>query len=216
MSPAPAEHRFLLVRHGETEGQSSVRYHGSNDVPLSDLGRTQIRRLVPLLQACGAPAAPAVVLHSPLQRAAESARILVEGCGWPQALLRPVPDLRELCFGDCEGLTAEEIAARYAAFWREHQAGSSTAFPGGEPFQAFRDRVRAAFAALCQDLPQGDVLVVAHRGVVRNGLCFLLGVEAAAGGEYAVGLGSLSIVRGRPPGRLEGFDLRPEPGPPIG
>ena len=42
--------RIWLVRHGETEGQSSIRYHGSNDVPLSDVGRAQIRALAPWLQ----------------------------------------------------------------------------------------------------------------------------------------------------------------------
>ena len=39
-----------LVRHGETAGESSVRYHGSNDVPLSAVGRQQVRRLVPVLR----------------------------------------------------------------------------------------------------------------------------------------------------------------------
>ncbi|MFN6195270.1 MAG: histidine phosphatase family protein, partial [Planctomycetota bacterium] len=33
------------MRHGETEGQSSIRYHGRNDVALSDEGRAQIRAL---------------------------------------------------------------------------------------------------------------------------------------------------------------------------
>ena len=44
-----SERRLWLVRHGETEGQSSIRYHGANDVPLSDVGRQQIRALLPLL-----------------------------------------------------------------------------------------------------------------------------------------------------------------------
>ena len=35
--------RLILVRHGETAGQSSIRYYGATDVPLSDLGRTQAR-----------------------------------------------------------------------------------------------------------------------------------------------------------------------------
>ena len=37
--------RIYLVRHGETEGESSIRFHGSNDVPLSDHGRDQIAAL---------------------------------------------------------------------------------------------------------------------------------------------------------------------------
>ena len=35
--------RIVMVRHGETEGQSSVRFHGSADVALNDEGRAQLR-----------------------------------------------------------------------------------------------------------------------------------------------------------------------------
>ena len=35
--------RLILVRHGETEGESSIRYHGRTDVALSELGRAQMR-----------------------------------------------------------------------------------------------------------------------------------------------------------------------------
>ena len=67
------ERRLWLVRHGETEGQSSIRYHGANDVPLSEVGRTQIRALLPLL----AGVRPTMVAHSPLVRAAESEVLIV-------------------------------------------------------------------------------------------------------------------------------------------
>ena len=36
--------RLTLVRHGETVGQSSIRYYGATDIELSDLGREQVRR----------------------------------------------------------------------------------------------------------------------------------------------------------------------------
>ena len=32
---------IILVRHGETVGESSIRYHGRNDVVLSRKGRSQ-------------------------------------------------------------------------------------------------------------------------------------------------------------------------------
>jgi broad specificity phosphatase PhoE len=35
--------RLTMVRHGETTGQSSVRYYGATDVPLSALGEAQMR-----------------------------------------------------------------------------------------------------------------------------------------------------------------------------
>ncbi|HLQ36492.1 MAG TPA: histidine phosphatase family protein, partial [Planctomycetota bacterium] len=136
--------RIWLVRHGETAGQSSIRYHGRNDVPLSDLGRAQVRALVPWLSGLQ----PVAVVHSPLARAAESAAILAEGCGFAPALLRVDAALSEISFGDCEGMTAQEIAARHPEFWAEHLAGRADAFPGGESKVAFGARIRTAIAAL--------------------------------------------------------------------
>jgi broad specificity phosphatase PhoE len=198
--------RFLLVRHGETEGSSSTRYHGSNDVPLSDLGRTQVRGLLPLL----VPLRPVLVVCSPLCRAAESAAIVAAGCEYGVAP-RPLAGLAEISFGDCEGLSAAEIEARFPDFWQAHRSGQSTGFPGGEPFAAFAARVRSAFASLCEEVPAGDVMVVAHRGVVRQGLRFLLGLADAAADRFGVDLGSLTVVRGGPPGgELEQFNRRGE------
>ena len=37
--------RLVLIRHGETVGESSVRFHGSNDVELSAEGRALMREV---------------------------------------------------------------------------------------------------------------------------------------------------------------------------
>ena len=83
--------RLWLVRHGETEGQSSIRYHGSNDVRLSDVGREQIRGLLPLLKGVDFVR----VIQSPLQRATESATILSGGLSLPQSIFEVDQRLRE-------------------------------------------------------------------------------------------------------------------------
>jgi broad specificity phosphatase PhoE len=194
------ERRLLLVRHGETEGNSTVHYLGSTDVALSDLGRCQIRRLVPMVRAF----APAAVVHSPLRRAAESAAILGQGCAWPAGLLQAEPGLREICFGECEGLTGEQIAASFPEFWREHGSGRSQGFPGGETFGGFAARVRAALDRLLRAVTAGDLMVVAHRGVVRQALHHLLG--DGAGAQYGVDLGSLTVVRLGPVPVVEDFN----------
>ena len=187
----PAARRIWLVRHGETTGQSSIRYHGSNDVPLSDHGREQIRALAPWL----AGASFTRVLHSPLQRAAESAAILGERLGLSDGLLCADERLREISFGHCEGLTREEIDAAFPGFWRAYRAGETDCFPGGEPRAAFASRVAGAFAELLATPWTGDLLVVAHRGIVRQGLCVLLGAAGHGPDPFGVALGSLSVLR---------------------
>jgi broad specificity phosphatase PhoE len=197
--------RLWLVRHGETTGQSSIRYHGSNDVPLSEHGRAQIQALVPLLVHV-----PFVrIVHSPLQRAAESARILAAGLGLAAALLASEERLREISFGACEGLTAEEIAAAFPAFWRAHQQGLADTFPDGEPRPAFAARVQAAICELAAAPWQGDLLVVSHRGTVRQALRALLAVPAGASDAFGVELGSVSVLREQNGWQLEALGLLP-------
>jgi broad specificity phosphatase PhoE len=200
-----APRRLWLVRHGETEGQSSIRYHGSNDVRLSDEGRAQIRALAPLLAGVDF----AQVVHSPLQRAAESAAILGERLGLPRERFVVDERLREISFGDCEGMTAEEIAAAHPEFWSEHRAGRADAFPGGESRAHFAARVRAAIRERATGAWAGDLLVVAHRGIVRHGLHALLGEPGHGLDPYAVALGSVSIVRDDGGWRLEAVSLLP-------
>ncbi len=185
------DRRLWLVRHGETEGQSSIRYHGSGDVPLADAGRAQIRALEPWLRAVPF----ARIVHSPLVRAAESAAILAAQCGLPPELLTVDERLREISFGDCEGMTAAEIEAAFPDFWRRHKAGLAEAFPGGEPRALFAARVATAIRAWAAGPWQGDLLVVSHRGTVRHALEALLGPPPRAPSAYGVALGSLTVLR---------------------
>ncbi len=183
--------RLWLVRHGETAGQSSIRYHGRNDVPLSDEGRGQIRALAPWLHGVEFER----VVHSPLSRAAESAAILGGLCNQPGHRLAADERLREISFGACEGLTREEIAAAFPDFWRAHEAGATEGFPDGERRADFAARVGEWTREFVAQPWQGDVLVVAHRGTVRQILRALFGLPSTALDPFQVELASLSIAR---------------------
>ena len=196
--------RLWLARHGETEGQSSIRYHGSNDVRLSETGRAQIRALVPLLRGVDFVR----VVHSPLLRAAESAAILAAACDVPEDRLAADARWREICFGRCEGLTAEEIAAAFPEFWRAHRAGGGDDFPGGEPRAQFGARVEAAVRELAGGPWRGDALVVAHRGTVRQALRTLLGAGPGRD-SFGVELASVTVLRDDGGWQLEALGLLP-------
>ena len=62
---------LILVRHGETDGESSIRFHGSSDVALSSEGAAQMRAVAGAIgdETVG------LVVSSPLQRAWRSAWI---------------------------------------------------------------------------------------------------------------------------------------------
>jgi len=161
----------VLVRHGETVGESSIRYHGAGDVALSDEGRAQARAAARVI----GDLAFDLHLASSLSRAAESARIIRPGHA-----LELDDELREIDFGRWEGLTREEIRAldpELNAAWSRDPHGFD--FPGGEPRAVFRQRVDRALArAFGRGVER--LLLVAHKGVVRRGFELLTREPLAA------------------------------------
>lgn len=158
--------RLVLLRHGETVGQSSIRFHGKTDVALSREGIAQAHaaRLALYQEVFDR------VVASPLQRAWASAMIVT--AGGPVEL---ESGFREVDFGRWEGLTAEEIRARDPGPYAQWQAKESGfEFPGGEIRAHFKARVLAGLARIEQS-SSTRVLVVAHKGVIRSIALQLLG-----------------------------------------
>jgi broad specificity phosphatase PhoE len=174
--------RIVMVRHGETEGRSSVRFHGSADVPLNDEGRAQVHQRARRL----ATEVFDLVVASPLRRSWESAAIVSGG-----APIRLEADIREIHFGRWEGLTAEEIEASDPSLYQEWQSGASGfEYPGGEPRAEFGERVKRGLESMTQS-GAASILVVGHKGVMREIGRQLLGQELASPLELG-GVASLS------------------------
>jgi broad specificity phosphatase PhoE len=175
--------RLVLIRHGETDGRSSERFHGSGDVPLSAEGRSQMREAARgLVQEVFD-----LVVASPLRRSWEAAWIVSGG-----APVRLETDFREIDFGRWEGLTKEEIEASDPVLYREWQdGGASFEFPGGEPRGEFRARVLRALERL-EASGSTSALVVAHKGAIRTIAERLLGRPLEAGTPALAGRVSLT------------------------
>jgi len=150
--------RIVLLRHGDTVGNSKERFHGSGDVALSDEGGAQIREA----SQGFAHEVFDLVVASPLRRSWESARIAAGG-----APIRLDDRFREVHFGRWEGMTAEEIEASDPVLYREWQEKApGFEYPSGEPRAEFRARVLAGLEALEQSGASSALLVI-HKGVIR-------------------------------------------------
>jgi broad specificity phosphatase PhoE len=177
--------RIVLLRHGETVGNSKERFHGSRDVALSDGGRAQMREA----SRGFAREVFDVVVASPLQRSWEAARIVTGG-----APVRLEPGFREIHFGRWEGLTAEEIEASDPVLYRDWRSRApGFEFPSGEPRAAFRKRVLEGLSRL-EQAGAANALVVVHKGVIRTIAEHLLG-SPLEDGVPALGV-SVSLSRG--------------------
>ena len=149
--------RLVLIRHGETDGESSVRFHGSSDVDLSAAGRAAMQRVGAQLERV-----PDLVIASPLKRSWRAAAIV--GGGAP---VRLEPDFREIHFGRWEGLTRDEIRARDPVLFEDWEKLSpGFEYPGGEPRSEFRERVQRGLGRVLSANAR-DALLTLHKGVIR-------------------------------------------------
>lgn len=152
--------RIVVVRHGETAWNAAGRIQGQLDIPLNDRGRWQARRAGQALLAEGLE----VIYSSDLARAAGTAEAIGAACGEP---VRFDAGLRERGFGVFEGLTFEQIEARWPSQtqrWRQRDPAFGP--QGGETLQGFYDRVVEAATALAQRHPGQTIALVAHGGVL--------------------------------------------------
>ncbi len=154
---------ILFIRHAATDLAGT--FCGSSDPALNALGHAQVDRLKERL-AESTPAPIHAVYTSDLLRARQTAEPLA--CAH-QAALHLRPALRELHFGDWEGLTWAEIEARdpvYASKWIAEFPALPA--PGGELIALFRSRVLAEFTALAKlSVPTQTTVVVTHAGPLR-------------------------------------------------
>lgn len=184
---------LVLVRHGETEGESSIRYHGRNDVALSALGRAQMLAAREEIELRFGNARFQHIFATPLSRAMEGAKLIVGR----DANIITVEEFIEVHFGLFEGLTREEIQQRHPIEfekWRADPLSPSYTYPEGENRAGFAERVRSGLATtlkLIDAAKNADnefALIVAHRGVIRTI------VQTLTGAEPVVDLGSIQIL----------------------
>ncbi len=173
-----------FIRHGEPEG--GRLYRGATvDDPLSEKGWRQ------MWQAVGETCHWDHIVSSPLQRCLAFAEALAERHGLP---LESDAELREVGFGDWEGLSPGEVEQRdpegYAAFYRDPVACRP---PGAEDLLHFGRRVATAYDRIARSGEGTRVLVVAHAGVVRATLGHVL--QAPPRAWYRVKVDNAGITR---------------------
>ena len=170
--------RVVLVRHGATEWSVTGQHTGRTDLPLTDEGRDQAKRLAARL----AREQFALVLVSPLVRARETARLT----GF-DAVAEVEPDLMEWDYGDYDGRTAADIR-RDRPGWTPWEGG----YPGGETLDdlaARADRVLARVRAV-----DGDVALFAHGHILRVVAARWLEQPPIEAARYYLDTASVSVL----------------------
>jgi broad specificity phosphatase PhoE len=165
---------FVLSRHAHSTLNLEGRVNGdpSVDVPLTDDGRAQARRLGE--QLANMPLE--LCVHTRFRRTRDTAEGILHGREVP---LHEEPLLDDIDVGELEG----ETLAAYRAWKADHDRADR--FPGGESLDEAARRYGLAFRALLERSEQA-VLVVCHEIPIRYALNAASGSDELDGPVHAI------------------------------
>lgn len=168
--------RLFIMRHGETDWNVQKKIQGQVDIPLNDKGIKLARETGEALR--GVPLDLAIT--SPLSRAKETARIVLEGRDVP---LYEDRRIEEINFGVMEGVSGVE--AKNGEYGQNYQRFFADALhyqapPKGESIQDICQRTKEFFQELIhhRELEDKNILITTHgcaaRALLQN---VYIGVE---------------------------------------
>jgi alpha-ribazole phosphatase len=154
--------RFYLIRHGETLWNTEARYQGHTDTSLNEKGLYQAKKL----QDRFIKEPFHEIFSSDLSRAADTARIIAEPKNIPVHL---TASLRELCFGQWEGFTYNEVILKYGeSINKWYNNPDRIMVPGGEPLLSMIKRIEDFIYSLATAQPDNCFVIVTHGGPIRG------------------------------------------------
>jgi broad specificity phosphatase PhoE len=155
--------RFIMVRHGESEGNRERRFTISSEVGLTELGVRQAheaaRRIAQLFK-------PQIIVSSPFRRARQTSEIIASELN---LRIETVHDLHERDLGCLKGHSYDDLRALVLKDPSYDPArGWSWKPEGGESYEDVRERVISAVDKLLRCYPQDEIVIVSHGGVMLS------------------------------------------------
>lgn len=156
---------FILIRHGESEGNSGGIFQGRSEYPLTDEGRSQARLRGRSLVSGSMKTA---ILSSPLSRALESAQIIAQELGLQE--VQVVQELIEFDLGVWTGRTWTELKAAEGGLWNRFRTQSWAGIESAERPEALYDRACSAWSVLrnrAREDRLDRVIALTHGGLLQ-------------------------------------------------
>ena len=151
------------------------RYQGQADIPMNETGRAQARRNGEALRSLLPGIAHCSYVASPLLRARETMEIVRSAMGLEPRAYALDPRLKEIHYGDWQGIFAKDLPGIDAAGMRRARAiRSAGARKGGESYEDLMVRSVDWLGDVTR-----DTVVSAHGGVSRVLRGHLYGLDAA-------------------------------------
>ena len=159
------------MRHAETIWHAENKYAGHKDIPLTELGHSQAQELI----KWAVEIHPTVIYSSDLIRAIDTARPLGDALGIETKIDNR---LREVNFGEIEGLTQLEMKEKYPELYENYLiTPANVQMPGGESGKTALERAWPAVTEIINHNNDQDIILVSHGTLIRLIACELLGIE---------------------------------------
>lgn len=169
---------IYLIRHGETEWSRTGQHTGRTDIDLTEAGRQQAIGIAERLRGKHF----ALILNSPLRRAAETCRL----AGY-EGISQPEPNLIEWNYGQYEGRTSDQI---------REEVPNWTVWTHPVPAGETKDEVAARALAVIQraQAATGDVALFSHGHLLRVLIATWLGLPPEGGRFFALATSSITVL----------------------
>lgn len=179
--------KLVLVRHGETEFNKSSRYQGVLDIELNDKGKQQAEKLYNFLKDEDFD----VIYSSTLKRAYNTIKDIAD---YQDKKVHTLKELKEINFGEWEGLTFSEIEEKYpqlAEKWAKNPMCCKP--PEGEHIKEVEQRVGKTIDMIISKNPDKKILISTHGGIVRIIIAYLLDLSLSR--IFSIEVSNVSISR---------------------
>lgn len=183
------DNRVYLIRHGQVAGYENFPVYGHTDVDLTDVGILQMKQIAERLRLTELQA----IYSSDLNRSATSARLIARHHDVPVYYL---PELREMKFGEWEGLTLTDIRTRFPEELQKRQNDlMNYRAPGnGESIADLAARIEAVLDRIRDEQQGNNIVIAAHGAVNRVILCRALGLDLVRMFNIHQAYGCLNII----------------------
>lgn len=181
---------LYFLRHGQTAFSRDNIFSGCDSDPeLTEAGIEMAQAFAAVYRTTPWNA----IYSSPLKRTVATARPICEATGHPMKLHE---GLKEISYGQWEGLTVQDVRRDFAADYENFLADAALHPPtGGESAIALAHRAMQGVDEIKTGSSSGNVLIVSHKATIRAILCKLLGIDL---GQFryrlACPVASLSVV----------------------
>ena len=157
---------IFLVRHGQSDANVQRVFDNSNNGhSLTELGRTQAQQTAEYFSSKPIRA----MFCSPILRATQTAEIISRRISLP---VEKMDEFKEFLIGDLDGLpmSGEAHEAFHHVLSQWSKGNPLAAFPNGENYHGLMKRFKQGLKKIITAHPEGDLLVVAHGGLIIVGV----------------------------------------------